>query len=111
VRKGEPLSATERMERSRDARNDRIQEVVLLLSWLTQLADVNVHLSPIEAVSANATMNFVVCLHHGDKRLAWRVSDFEVMEYFKHLEAYSCPRGLSRNDKMAYMAQMATDGL
>jgi hypothetical protein len=50
----------------------------------------------------------VVCVHHGDRRLAWRVSDFEVLEYFKHLKPSACPRGLSRAEKMDYMADMAS---
>ena len=61
--------------------------------------------------TANATMNYVVCVHHGSQRLAWRVSDFEVMEYFKHLKPSTCPRGLSRADKINYMAGQASEGL
>ena len=103
--------ATVQRDAARASRNDRIEEVVLLLSWLTQLSDLHAHLVPVERTTANATMNFVVCVHHGEKRLAWRVSDFEVMEYFKHLKTSACPRGLSRSDKMAYMAERAGHGL
>lgn len=93
---------------ARKARNDRVQEVVLLLAWLTKVAGVEAHLSPIEVVAANATMNHVVCVHHGGKRLAWRISDFEAFDYFRHLETRQCPIGLSRADKMAYLAEMVS---
>lgn len=102
--------ATVQRDAARASRNDRIEEVVLLLSWLTQLSDLHAHLSPVERTTANATMNFVVCVHHGDKRLAWRISDFEAMEYFKHLKTSACPRGMSRSEKMAHMATEASRG-
>ena len=103
--------ATVQRDAARASRNDRIEEVVLLLSWLTQLTDLHAHLSPVDRTTANATMNYVVCVHHGSQRLAWRVSDFEVMEYFKHLKPSTCPRGLSRADKINYMAGQASEGL
>lgn len=108
---GKTLTATQRMERSREARNDRVQEVVLLLSWLTQLADVEAHLAHVDRPTLNSTMNYIVCLHHGSERLVWRISDFEVLEYFKHLKTRPCTRGMSRDDKMSYLAQHATEGL
>ncbi len=97
---------------ARASRNDRVEEVVLLLSWLTQLSDLHAHLVPVDRVTANATMNYVVCVHHAGQRLVWRVSDFEVMAYFKHLgKPSACPRGMSRAEKMAYMADQAGRGL
>lgn len=111
--KGEPeTAATAQRDAARAARNDRAQEVVLLLSWLTRLPErsqgkcLQAHLAPVENAQANSTMNYVVCVHEAGQRLAWRISDFEAMEYFKHLSVKDCARGLSRADKMTYLADM-----
>lgn len=91
---------------ARAARNDRVQEVVLLLAWLTKQCRGDAHLSPVVNATATSTMNYVVCIHEDGKRLAWRISDFEKLEYFKHLSVQQCERGLSRADKMDFLADI-----
>lgn len=109
ARRPEVESPATRAERdaARNARNDRIQEVVLLLAWLTATNAVDAHLGPCLTAGENSTMNFVVCVHHEEARMAWRISDFEMLEYFRHLKRRDCgERGMSRADKMAYLAEM-----
>ena len=103
------LSQRAERDAARRSRNDRIDEVVYLLSCLTQTADWNerAHLSPIDSPRSASTMNYVVCVHLGDERLTWRVSDFEVFEFFKHLSKSTCSRGLSRSDKMLRLRDLA----
>lgn len=104
----EPLAKTAERDAARAARNDRIQEVMLLVSWLTKWKGVNAHIAPSMTAGANSTMNYVICVHHGDVQLVWRASDFEVLEYFKHLKHSECgSRGLPRAEKMAYLAALA----
>ena len=82
----------------------------MLLAWLTKPRSepLDVHLSPVAfAPGQTATMNFVVCVHEAGERLAWRISDFEKLEYFSHLPIKHCSRGLSREDKMALLADLA----
>lgn len=99
-------SKTAERNAARDARNERVQEVVLLLAWLTTQKGIDAHLAPCLTAGANATMNHVVCVHRGANKLVWRISDFEALEYFSHLKQRDCGgRGMSRADKIAYLAE------
>jgi hypothetical protein len=102
-------SVTARLDASREARNDRVDEVVYLLAVLTRTAEWRplAHIAPLDSPRATSTMNFVVCVHVNDELLVWRISDFERLEYFSHLKERPCARGLSRNDKMLRMCDLA----
>jgi len=97
---------------ARAARNDRVLEVIYLVSILTQPNGhpdwQDAHLTPVDMLG-QTTMNYVVCVHQDGERLIWRISDFEALEYFSHLSTLdkSCLRGLPRDAKMAYLAEKA----
>jgi len=100
-------STTRRLEVARAARNDRVLEVIYLLSILTKVYWSDSHLAVVD-MPGQTTMNHVVCCHVAGERLVWRISDFEALEYFAHLQVrQDCPRGLPRDGKMAVLAELA----
>lgn len=100
------LSATERMEAARRARNNRVEEEIMLLAWLTRYlirAGCPVHLNPLgrDVSNERSTMNYVVCVHSSKGQLTWRISDLEAVAYFKHLKKEKCRwDGHTRNEKL-----------
>ena len=100
-------TATRRMEQARKARDERAQEVILLLAWLTKHTKIEAHLTTVD--TPNVAMNYIVCLHKEGKRLAWRLNYFEMRAYFKHLTSRNCgERGMSREDKMTFLANFVS---
>jgi hypothetical protein len=107
------VAARAERDAARTARNDRIEEVVYLLSILTQTDEWRdrAHLTPVKPARETSLMNFLVCVHVGGKCLRWRLADTEMYEFFKHLgKPTDCGDGLTRAEKMTELCAIAARG-
>jgi hypothetical protein len=124
---GFPLSRSARQERdaARAARNDNREELLLLLAALTRPDHplhhkASWHRAKAARASAHGAMNFVVCIHirtdwEGtgevtERQLAWMMGDFQIYDYFAHLELRDCApsKACTREEKMRLLARLAS---
>ncbi len=97
-------SKTAERDAAREKRNQSREEISLMLGWLTRRYPVDAHLAPARQGSGWQ----VVCVHEGNKRLCWRVSDLEALAWFEHLKTSDCKTAGTRAEKLAALADLAT---
>jgi len=102
------VTASQKLQAAQLRRDERTEEIVLLLAWLARQDGLDAHLAPARNVSATSAYHHVLCLHHGDQCLSWRVSDLEVLVYFKRLKVHDCGGYMTRSEKLATLADIAT---
>ena len=123
--RGIPAHPVARHERdaARAARNDRVEEVILLCAALSKkdhpLHRAEWHLAPARKQGpAGGAMPYALCVHIRrdwnntgevtERRLNWLIGDIHRYAYFKGLELRPCHSTTTRNDKMRWLADWAS---
>ena len=98
------------MQAARRATRNRVEEQMMLLSWLTRLLlkeGCPVHLNPLTWTGAKSDWHYVVCIHSSKGQMTWRLSDLEVESWFQHLEKKRCRYdGHTRDEKLNRLADL-----
>ena len=101
-------TATKRMEAARRHRREKIDELLLLVSILSQHWPGS-HLEP-AATRQTEAWRWIVCLHSPAGQLCWHINE-EELTLFDHLERTNTHHwdGHRRDDKIARMLALAID--